>query len=76
VVILTEWDEYRTLDLADLAQVMRGRDLLDYRNIIDAERAAAMGLNYQGLGRAPLAFEAARRGQGIAAMPRVAASPA
>lgn len=76
VVILTEWDEYRTLDLADLAQVMRGRDLLDYRNIIDAERAAAMGLNYQGLGRAPLAFEATRRGQGIAAMPRVAASPA
>jgi UDPglucose 6-dehydrogenase len=75
-VVLTEWDEYRTLDLAELRRAMRGQALLDFRNIIDRERAAAVGLIYQGLGRSALVVQPARRGHAITAKAPVAASPA
>ncbi|MDB5472948.1 MAG: UDP-glucose/GDP-mannose dehydrogenase [Devosia sp.] len=75
-VVLTEWDQYRTLDLPKVARAMAGNTLLDLRNIIDPERAAGAGLNYQGLGRAPLAAAPARRGHGGTAMAQLAASPA
>ena len=75
-VVLTEWDEYRTLDLDELSQAMNGRALLDFRNIIDRERAASAGLSYQGLGRSAVTAQPARRGYGTSAMARVAASPA
>jgi UDPglucose 6-dehydrogenase len=75
-VVLTEWDEYRTLDLAKLCDAMEGRALLDFRNIIDRERAAAAGLSYQGLGRSALPLQPAKRGYGTSVMARVAASPA
>ena len=76
VVVLTEWDEYRGLDLTRLAQVMRGKLLLDYRNVIEPERAASAGLHYQGLGRAAVAAYAGRAGRGTVAATRVAAAPA
>ena len=75
-VFLTEWDEYRTLSLPRLAKAMRGRMLLDYRNIIDRESAAAAGFAYQGLGRSAAIPAPARRGKGTPAMASVAASPA
>jgi UDPglucose 6-dehydrogenase len=75
-VVLTEWDEYRTLSLPKLAKIMRGRMLLDFRNIIDRDRAAAASLAYQGLGRSAVTTPPARRGKGSPAMASVAASPA
>ena len=75
-VVLTEWDEYRTLNLPTLAKAMRGRMLLDFRNVIDRESAAAAGLAYQGLGRSAVAAPPARRGKGTPALATVAASPA
>jgi UDPglucose 6-dehydrogenase len=54
VVILTEWDEYRSLDLARLAGSMRGRTILDFRNLLGPKEVERHGLRYQGLGRAPL----------------------
>jgi UDPglucose 6-dehydrogenase len=76
LVVLTEWDEYRTLDLQQVAETMRGKALLDFRNIIDRERAAAVGLSYQGLGRSGVVAQTPRRGHGTGVMARVAASPA
>lgn len=76
LVVLTEWDEYRTLDLQQVADAMRGRALLDFRNIIDRERAAEVGLSYQGLGRSAVVAQTPRRGHGTGVMARVAASPA
>jgi UDPglucose 6-dehydrogenase len=75
-VVLTEWDEYKTLSLPKLAKAMRGRDFLDFRNIIDQAQAAAAGLAYQGLGRSAKPATPVRRGKGMAAMASVAASPA
>ncbi len=75
-VLLTEWDEYRALDLKRLAQAMRGAVLMDFRNIIAADQAVRAGLHYHGLGRAVRRPLEVKRGQGAAADLRAAASPA
>ena len=51
LVIVTEWDEFRALDLAKLAQAMRGKVLMDLRNIYDGAEATRAGLRYYGIGR-------------------------
>jgi UDPglucose 6-dehydrogenase len=75
-VILTEWDQYRKLDLGRLAGAMRGRLLLDFRNILTGEQVARAGLHYRGLGRPAASPNPARRGQGSSPAFKVAASPA
>lgn len=52
VVIVTEWDEFRHLPLADLAAGMRGaKVLVDGRNIVSRQDAVDAGLTYVGFGR-------------------------
>ncbi|MFL6748267.1 MAG: UDP-glucose dehydrogenase family protein [Sphingomicrobium sp.] len=51
IVIVTEWDEFRALDLKDLGRRMRGRTLIDLRNIYDRADAEDAGLEYRGVGR-------------------------
>jgi len=51
LVIVTEWDEFRALDLDTLAGRMRGRALVDLRNVYDREEAERAGLDYSGIGR-------------------------
>ncbi|MEO7635834.1 MAG: UDP-glucose/GDP-mannose dehydrogenase family protein [Sphingomicrobium sp.] len=51
VVIVTEWDEFRALDLAKLAATMRGTALIDLRNVYDRADAERAGLSYHGVGR-------------------------
>jgi len=51
LVVLTEWNQFRGLDLARLAQAMRGRVLVDLRNIYSPEEAGAAGFAYTGVGR-------------------------
>jgi UDPglucose 6-dehydrogenase len=54
LVIVTEWDEFRALDLADLASAMRGTVLVDLRNVYDRADAERAGLAYFGIGRGEL----------------------
>jgi len=54
VVIVTEWDEFRALDLGTLARSMRGKTLVDLRNVYDREEAEKAGLDYYGVGRGRL----------------------
>ncbi len=51
LVIVTEWDEFRALDLDDLAAAMRGKVLVDLRNVYDRADAERAGLIYHGIGR-------------------------
>ena len=51
LVIVTEWDEFRAIDLEALAKAMRGKVLVDLRNVYDREEAAEAGLAYYGVGR-------------------------
>lgn len=51
VVVLTEWNEFRNLNLPKLKSVMKGNVLLDTRNCIDPAAAVAAGFQYMGRGR-------------------------
>jgi UDPglucose 6-dehydrogenase len=51
VVLVTEWPEFRELDLAAVAGAMRGSLLVDGRNFIDPDAAHAAGLVYEAIGR-------------------------
>jgi UDPglucose 6-dehydrogenase len=51
VVLVTEWPEFAELDLAEVARVMRGKLLVDGRNLYDPARVVDAGLIYEGVGR-------------------------
>ena len=51
LVIVTEWDEFRALDLERVAASLRGKILVDLRNVYDRADAEAAGLTYYGIGR-------------------------
>lgn len=50
-VVITEWNEFRALDLALLKSVMRGDVLVDLRNIFPIKEASSSGLKYLSIGR-------------------------
>ena len=51
VVLVTEWPEFKTLDLSAAAASMRGSLLVDGRNFIDPDAAHSAGLVYEAIGR-------------------------
>ncbi len=51
IVVLTEWNQFRGLDLTRLAQSMRGKVLVDLRNIYVPEDAREAGFDYSSVGR-------------------------
>jgi UDPglucose 6-dehydrogenase len=52
LVILTEWDEFRALDLDRLRDVMRAPQIIDLRNIYRPEEMRDRGFAYASIGRA------------------------
>jgi len=50
-VIVTEWNEFRALSPADIAASMKGRVLVDLRNIYDPVAVASAGLTVANIGR-------------------------
>jgi UDPglucose 6-dehydrogenase len=55
VVLVTEWDVLRALDLERLARTMAEPVFVDLRNVYPPEDAVAAGLRWFGVGRPPLA---------------------
>ncbi len=53
LVLVTEWNEFRALGADRLAQAMRGRVIVDLRNVYDPAAMRAAGFDYHGIGRAP-----------------------
>jgi len=51
LVILTEWNCYRNIDLDKVSSSLRGRVILDARNVLDPEKAKEKGFLYEGVGR-------------------------
>ena len=51
LVIMTEWNEYRSLDLCEIKKIMRGDIFIDLRNIYEREKVDSLGLNYVAVGR-------------------------
>jgi UDPglucose 6-dehydrogenase len=54
LVIVTEWDEFRALDLDKIAGSLKGKVLVDLRNVYDRAEAEEAGLAYYGVGRGKL----------------------
>jgi UDPglucose 6-dehydrogenase len=51
LVLVTEWPEFRELDLAEVASRMRGSLVVDGRNFLDPVAVRGAGLLYEGIGR-------------------------
>ncbi len=51
LVLLTEWNEFRALDLAEVRRRMRGAAFVDLRNVYRAADVAAAGFAYTSIGR-------------------------
>jgi UDPglucose 6-dehydrogenase len=51
LVILTEWPQFRSLDLVKVAAVMVQPIIVDTRNLLVPAEARAAGCEYQGMGR-------------------------
>lgn len=51
LVVCTEWNEFRSLDLARFHETMRGRLIVDAKNVFDPARAKSLGFHYHGVGR-------------------------
>jgi len=60
LAIVTEWNEFRALDLARVKRLMRQPVLVDLRNIYEAEAMTAAGFSYVCIGR-PSAGPAERK---------------
>ena len=50
VILLTEWDEFRGIDLKKLKEVMKGTEFFDGRNVYNPEEVREAGLVYNGIG--------------------------
>ena len=53
VALLTEWPAFRELDLSRAAQLLRHKNIVDCRNLLDKEQAFALGFNYSCIGYNP-----------------------
>jgi len=51
LLLLTEWNEFREIDLRQLKRIMKNPVILDGRNIYDPAMVRDMGFTYQGMGR-------------------------
>lgn len=51
LAVLTEWDEFKKLDLKRIKKLMRNPILFDGRNIFDPAEARKLGFHYYAMGR-------------------------
>jgi UDPglucose 6-dehydrogenase len=51
LVIVTEWNEFKQLDMKRIKQVMRGNIIVDGRNIYEPRMMKEHGFVYRGIGR-------------------------
>jgi UDPglucose 6-dehydrogenase len=54
LVVLTEWNEFRAVDLNEMRKLMRGNVLVDLRNVYQQALATEAGFVYRGIGRGRL----------------------
>lgn len=61
LVIITEWNEYRQLDLERIAGSMKQKRLIDLRNIYKVSEVEPYGFHYVSIGRPEVAPNAAKK---------------
>ena len=51
LIIITEWNEFRALDLVRIKETLREPTIIDLRNIYEPEEMRTAGFNYITVGR-------------------------
>jgi UDPglucose 6-dehydrogenase len=51
LVLATEWNQFRRLDLLRIKNLLKGPIFIDLRNVYDPSQMKQMGFNYTGVGR-------------------------
>ena len=51
LVILTEWNQFRNLDLSKIKKLLKSPILLDLRNLYEPAQVKELGFIYEGVGR-------------------------
>ncbi len=51
IVLVTEWEEFKHLDLQKLKEVMNGNVIIDGRNVLDQQAVRDANFIYRGIGR-------------------------
>jgi len=51
LLLITEWDEFKSLDFKKIKGLMKTPIIVDGRNMFDSEKLMAMGFMYRGVGR-------------------------
>jgi UDPglucose 6-dehydrogenase len=74
LILVTEWNEFKQLDLGRLRRAMRRPVLIDGRNLYDPAAMAAAGFEYRSIGR-PIANGRREHFEGLAGEAVVAARP-
>jgi UDPglucose 6-dehydrogenase len=54
LVLITEWNQFRNLDLERMKTTLRQPIFIDLRNVYEPARMAAMGFHYVSVGRPPI----------------------
>ena len=51
LVIVTEWNQFRALDMAKVKELLKSPKIADLRNVYEPEDMRALGFEYVGVGR-------------------------
>lgn len=51
LIVVTEWNEFKQLDLQKVKELMKSPNIVDGRNIYNPEKAKQLGFTYLGVGR-------------------------
>lgn len=51
LVILTEWNQFRNIDLSKIKKLLKSPILFDLRNLCDPDKVKILGFIYEGVGR-------------------------
>ncbi len=51
LIVMTEWNEFRALDLKKIRNIMDGKFILDTRNIMNMKELSSLGFVYDNVGR-------------------------
>mgnify|MGYP001183149640 CR=1 FL=1 len=57
LVLITEWKEFRGIDIADLGKTLKNKILFDGRNIYEPSLMHSSGFTYYGIGRGESIYE-------------------
>jgi len=51
LVILTEWNQFRNIDLSKIKKLLKTPVLLDLKNLYEPEKVKSLGFIYERIGR-------------------------